>query len=283
MPKAVRLLPYVPAVLALWAAVAPTRADDEPLPPSEGGLFLPYFPPAPPDEPDLPNLPPLVPAAPEGPPSGEGPTGFTLWDTIQPGELERRKLLNRTEGDWGMLSSEVVFRAPEPSKDAPFERGEWSTEDTLHIPVTGPLFLFGQTVLVGDYAADQEMKVVGRTGVLWKVPVGVGPPLEVRGGPAVKYKDALRAEGGLEQAEVFLEVQAKMPVLGSIGLEYLGEALPGMTPAERPRLTHDLGLAIPVSGGKVKLGAKQRWDSLQQEAGPWGGATQLYVGIEIGR
>src|SRR5262249_7807126 len=162
-----------------------------------------------------------------------------------------------------VLKSEVVLRAPERTWDTPFERGEWSTEDTLHVPVLGPLFLFGQTGLSGDYGADQNMKVVGRTGALRTVHVGEGTALELRGGPALKYNDALRPEKAKDQASVLLEVQAKWPITGGIGIEYVGAALPALTPTERPKLDQDLGLAIPVSGGKLKLGAKHHWEQLQ--------------------
>src|SRR5207302_10657884 len=97
----------------------------------------------PPLEPEVPGLPLLTASSPEcrrGPDAGPV---FTLGGALYPGDRERRKLLSKTEGEWGALTSEVVLRAPEPAKDTPFERGEWSTEDTVKIPVTGPLSLFG--------------------------------------------------------------------------------------------------------------------------------------------
>src|SRR5262245_15960271 len=291
MTTAVRLLPYAPAVLALWwMAGDPSRAvGADPSAPRRGsGRIAPYDPPQPPYppplEPEVPGLPSLTtPApAPEARRGEAGEPGFTLWDALHPGDRERRKLLSKTEGEWGALTSEVVLRAPEPPKDTPFERGEWSTEDTVRIPVTGPLSLFGQAVLTGEYAANQEMNVVGRTGVICKLPVWTGTALELRGGPAVKYSDALRP-GSRDAASVLLEVKAIMPLTSSLGLEYLGEALPALTPVERPRLNQDLGLAIPVSGGKLKLGAKHRWDYFQTDTHPWTSNMQVYLGFEIGR
>jgi hypothetical protein len=227
-------------------------------------------------------LPSLTLPAPEARRSDEEGSVFTLGDALYPGDRERRKLLSKTEGEWGALTSEVVLRAPEPPKDSPFERGEWSREDTVKIPVTGPLSLFGQAVLTGEYAANQEMNVVGRTGVICKLPVWSGTALELRGGPAVKYNDALRP-GPRDQASLLLEVKATMPLTSSLGLEYLGEALPALTPVDHPRLNQDLGLAIPVSGGKLKLGAKHRLDYFQPNTQPWTSSMQVYVGIEIGR
>ena len=59
--------------------------------------------------------------------------------------------------------------------------------------------------------------------------------------------------------------------------------VPALTPVERPRLNQDLGLAIPVSGGKLKLGAKHRWDYFQTDTHPWVSNMQVYLGFEIGR
>src|SRR5262249_32996674 len=145
MTTAVRLLPYAPAVLVLGCmAFALTRvAAEEPSAPRRGSSSItPYDPPQPPYppplEPAIPALPSLTdPAVPTGR-GDDTVTVFSLGDALHPGDRERRKLLSKTEGEWGALTSEVILRAPEPAKDTPFERGEWSTEDTVKIPVTGP-------------------------------------------------------------------------------------------------------------------------------------------------
>jgi hypothetical protein len=215
--------------------------------------------------------------------TGEGPTGFGLWDVVRPGEWERRKLVNKNKGEWGQVATEVVFRAPDPtSSDTRFERGEWSTDDELHLAVTGPVFMFGKLNLDGHYAADQEMRVIGRTGVMFKLPSPVGGPIELRGGPMVKIKDALRSEKS-EEADLLLEVQAKWPMLGTAGLEYIYAAQPAQTPLDKTRLNQDLAFVIPVNGGKIRLGAKHRLEGYQEQSGPWPGSTELYLGVEIGR
>lgn len=198
-------------------------------------------------------------------------------ESIQPGDRERRKLKNKAELSAlnGTVASEFIFRAPEPSRDAPFERGEWSTEELVHVPVTGPIYVFGQFNLNGEYAADQDMRVIGRTGLSYRVPVS-GRPFELRGGPSIRVLDALRAEQARDQAQFLLEVQCRWPLMGTLGLEYDGSALPAMTPLDRPQLRHDVGLALPVAGnGKLKFGAKQQW---QGES-----TTEAYLTVEIGR
>jgi hypothetical protein len=285
MTKAAHRHLYVPALLALCCAAAgiphvsagdPTSIIPKGIPPF---LTPPQFTP-----PNLPGLPSLTTRESGGLYTEEDFVFLgTALDALSPGDQERHKLSHKTEGEWGALTSQVVCRAPEPPKSVPYERGEWSTEDTLQVPVTGPFALYGQAVLAGEYAADQDMKVIGRTGVIWKMPVWGETPLEVRGGGTLKYSDALRLEKTRDQASFLLELKAKMLVTGNIGLEYNGSALPALTPVDKPAITHDLGLAIPVSGGKVKLGAKQRWEALQQDTRLWNTNMELYVGVEIGR
>ena len=51
------------------------------------------------------------------------------------------------------------------------------------------------------------------------------PPLEVRGGPTVKYNDPMHPVRGKDQASMLWEVKAKTPLVGPFGLEYLGDDL----------------------------------------------------------
>jgi hypothetical protein len=204
-----------------------------------------------------------------------------VWLGTTRGDRERRKLTNSAEGDWAQVASEFIWQAPEAGYESPFERGAWSTEDTLSIPVTGPIFLFGEVAMNGQYAADQNVIVAGRTGIMCRVPVTDGSAIEVRGGPTVQYNDALRLEKARDQAALLWELRAKWPLLGTVGLEYTGLASPALTPEERSKLNSDLALAIPVSGGKLKLGAKHQWeDGLKDSSAS---LTQWYLGFEIGR
>lgn len=285
MRFAVRLRRYVPVFLALWHAafgLIPAARGGAAGPGGLADLFTP-----PTADPILPSLPPLQPSkVEEGPHTAaeENFAAFTSFEGLrQPGDREMRKLSNKAESEWGgSFSSEVAVRAPEHTWDTPFERGEWSREDTLNIPLAGPLFLVGSAGLTGEYVADQNMKVVGRTHALLKVAVSEERELELRGGPTIKVNDALRPASSKDQTSILLEVQAKWPIVHGIGLEYSGEALPAMTPLDRPKLNQDIGLAFPLSGGKVKLGAKHHWEQLQ-DARTSTTNMELYVGIEIGR
>jgi len=201
---------------------------------------------------------------------------------LRPGDRDRTKIKGSTVVEWGVLSSEFVVRAPEAGKDAPFERGDWSTEEQVRINMFGPLGVWGQVEMVGQYAADSDMRVVGKGGVVCKVPVGPSTQVEVMGGPKVKYVDVLRPEKKADP-NLLLELQCRWPIYGPLGFEYLGEALPPATPAERPRVNSDVGLVLPLTGGRLKVGARHRWDGQTSEVRPGMNALDFYVGLEIAR
>lgn len=293
MTLAVRQRPLFPALLVLSACVPLLQADDllqppqPPAPGSVGALFAPSAsvgdtPAAP-----IPSTPAKVAPEPRRTTRLEstgGVAGSNLLETMKPGDNERRKLKNTAERDWGFVNSEFVWRAPERGYDTPFERGEWSTEDLVAVPMVGPFYVFGCVEMGGDYAADQNVRMIGRTGVLWKAQLTDKSAIEVRGGPSVRYNDALRLEKVRDQGSMMWEFKAKAPlVLGPLGVEYLGEALPAVTPVDRSQVNSDLALYLPVSGGKVKLGARHRWEDGNQEARSSSNFMQWYLGIEIGR
>src|SRR5438132_9298055 len=108
MTTAVRLLPYAPAVLAVWwMAVDSARlAGADPSAPRRATRSItPYDPPCPPYppllEPEVPSLPSLTAPASDARRGEDSGPMFTLWDALYPGDRERRKLLSKTEGEWG--------------------------------------------------------------------------------------------------------------------------------------------------------------------------------------
>lgn len=301
MAIAVRFRPLVPALLAVYSLTPLLHADEflqppqVPAPGSVGELFTPS--PQTPPSPTLPipTPPPPPPPAPLSPPpsgvvpltpSGNSLSTSPLLESMKPGDLERRRLKKTDTKEWGYIDSDIIWRAPEPGRDTPFTPGEWSTEDLVAVPMVGPFYVFGGVEMGGGYSADQQTKVIGRTGLLWRLPVNDKSAIVVRGGPSVKYLDALHVEKSKDQGGAMLwEVKATAPpLLGPLGLEYLAEATPAMTPTDRSQVNSDLALYLPVSGGKLKLGAKHQWmDGKQQEARSAGGVMQWYLGLEIGR
>src|SRR5258708_247077 len=221
MPRGMLVL----MLLTLCLVASASRAEDPP--------EAPPVPPVIPPPADKPAAPVTVPSQDAGSILPEAPT----WAGIRSGDRERRKIKNQSEQEWGFMTSEFIWRAPDPGFDSPYERGEWSTADLFAVPVSGPLHVFTELSLGGEYAADQAMKVVGKTGFLWKMSLGEGKPLEVRSGPTLKYNDALHSQKTPTQASVLWEVKAKAPLVGPIGAEYLCAPLPGTTPDERSQVT----------------------------------------------
>jgi hypothetical protein len=117
------------------------------------------------------------------------------------------------------------------------------------------------------------------------VPVPGEIELVFRGGPSVTYTDPLQPERAQSRSELLLEMQARWSLLGGIGLEYQGSAVPALTPLDHGRLEQDLGLAVPVgSAGKFRVGAKHRWDATTDTPrSSWVDGMQLYVGVELSR
>src|SRR5262245_26398509 len=298
MTTAVHFRPLVAALLAGFSLTTVLRADDilqppqTPEPGSVGELFTPPAqnattppvpgPPGSPSPEAIPTRGRPVPAT--APPDTLSARGSSLLETMKPGDYERRKLKGTSELDWGFVNSEFVWRAPERGYDTPFDRGEWSTEDLVAVPMVGPFFVFGGVEMGGDYAADQKMNVIGRTGLLWKVPVNDSSAIVVRGGPSLKYNDALRLEKGNQQGSMLWEVKATAPLLlGPVGLEYLGAAQPAVTAVDRSQVNSDLALFVPVSGGTLKLGAKHKWLEGKAETRTVYNVMPQYLGFESSR
>src|SRR5262245_18866499 len=92
-------------------ALEPPDLDDTPESASAASLFNPFSS----ARPGLPGLPSLGghPGDGNDPHSGPAEISFGLWDVFRPGEWERRKLVNKSKGEWGQMATEVVFREPD--------------------------------------------------------------------------------------------------------------------------------------------------------------------------
>src|SRR5262249_10355066 len=78
--------------------------------------------------------------------------------------LRDQKIRQRTESAFGTVHSQVTFSNPQKSWDTPLT-GDWKREDTLFVPVAGPLHVFGQVGAASAYDYDNQMKVVTQSGV----------------------------------------------------------------------------------------------------------------------
>jgi hypothetical protein len=222
---------------------------------------------------EAPDLPPLGPPAsftapPVIPTTVEAP--FTIY-----GVSGRSRV--RTDGSWGTLTSQIdfggwapdVFRDPSPLPPA------WKRQDAWDCPLAGPFTVYGKL-------NGAEDKVEGRAGVRCKVGLWGSAELELRSGPSLTCTDPMRQDRAQARSEWLLEVQARWPLLASVGLEYQGVASPALTPLDKDRISHDLRLAIPVGpAGKFSIGARQKLEAADAPRSVWSEAREVYLGLEL--
>jgi hypothetical protein len=196
-----------------------------------------------------------------------------------------RTLKRQSQGEWGVVQSQVVVQDARPglSWEDPRPR-QWQTDETWRYSLLGPVSLYGQVGAATEEAQLQDMKLAGKTGLAWSVPTPIPQAaLTLRSGPSVSYSDAMRPERVRERAEWVLEVEGRLPLIAGIGLEFQGTALPALNPLDRDRVVQDLRLAFPVgANGKLKLGAKRQWETTS-DSRVLNESSQLYLGLELTR
>jgi hypothetical protein len=198
------------------------------------------------------------------------------------GERQPATISRQNDVGWGSLSGQVEINDGRPSWDDPIWKRAWKANQSWRGPVLGPLTVFSQMGANSDEAGQQNMQVTGRTGLSCRIPLGLLGEYTFTGGPGVSYADPLRPTQTREQTDWQLQVQARLPLLHGIGLEYDGTANPSpMTPLDQSTINQDVRLAFPVGGGgKLKVGARHRWAGLYDPR-PWTDSMQLYMGLEL--
>jgi hypothetical protein len=229
------------------------------------------------EEPALPGPNPPSLLMPEGsPPDGNA------WSRLeQPGGLHGN-FLSKVDGQLGILSSRVEVHDSGTASD-PFLANKWKTEEEIHLPVLGPLSLFGQVGARCESMSSQELKVASRTGVACKLLGGPVGEMLLRGGPALKCDDPLRPERMKDQSELQIELQYRYALPGQVKVEYQSTAIPALNLGEHDRVNQDLGLAIPLGpAGQFKLGARHSWENTTVVR-PWQENMQFYIGLDLKR
>jgi hypothetical protein len=236
-------------------------------------------------DPPGPGGPPAAPAFdPSAPPLAppDGPAPPSDWE--KSGRAPK-KAAGTAGGEWGSLTTQTTVQdgwAPSAWEQPDWTR-TWQTSESYRLPLAGPVFVFGQVGANSGEAAQQDMQVTGQTGLACKLPLGPVSDFQVRSGPRVAYTDPLRPDRTSSHSDWLVEVQARVPLLARVGLEYQGSAAPALTPLDHDWINQDLHLAIPVgAAGKFQLGAKHKW---QDTAGSRAGtdSTQVYMGLELSR
>jgi hypothetical protein len=200
-----------------------------------------------------------------------------------PEEGGRWKLKNQTEGLLGSLTSQVVCGDSEIVWEQPIVEDDWQTEEAWKLDVLGPFSVFGQVGAGHELSRSEDLKLTGRTGLAWKLPVGPAGEVLLRGGPSVSCADALRPTLAQGHSALLLELQCRWPLLGPLGLEYQGSATPALSPTDHDRLNQDVRLALPLGKlGRLRVGAKHSWENLTVPR-PWSDTMQLYLNFSVGQ
>jgi hypothetical protein len=192
---------------------------------------------------------------------------------------------SNTDFEWAALNSKIAVRDRDALLD-PSRRSTWETDETLKMPVAGPLFLFGQLGASTPAVEEQQHKWLGRTGVGLKIKPWLLEEVQVRGGPVMRY-DATSKKAGQspERSELFLEAVTKLPlpVVGPLKLEYTSFAVPAGTTSERGQINQDVKLAKPFRGdNEFHVGAKYHTDDSTSPT-PWIDRMQIYMGVQLKR
>jgi hypothetical protein len=191
----------------------------------------------------------------------------------------------RLPGLWELSPLPTTSFEPGVVQEDSALKGGWRKEQIL--PITGPVFLFGQVQKGEEWMADPGAKMVGDTGVACKLPSLAGADLLFRFGPELTYdgavKSADRSVVPVQPRWLRLDLQARWSVLGPLGVEWQGAACPGVADGERDRLIQDVRAVLPLGkSGQFQLGAKRIWENTAEPKNPWAEMTQFYTGFKIG-
>lgn len=204
-------------------------------------------------------------------------------------EDDRQKTRTKLQVPGAAITSQLSVRDPEWVKDDPLRRGMgWATDETVQVPLTDTLFVFGSMDAESRSVEQQQLTWLGRTGVGLRFrPWFFDEVVQLRTGPAMRYEDSdlpTRTPAS-ERSELFIELTTKLPVpvLGAVNLEYTGAAIPPVSAAERERINQNLRFALPLANAsQFHVGARW-WNEDQPVPTPFIDRAQLYFGVQIRR
>jgi hypothetical protein len=165
---------------------------------------------------------------------------------------------------------------------------ELPANKSLRMPLASSIFLFGQVQKDQDWMPlPATGRMIGDTGVAWKLPSLAGAELLFRCGPEMTYERVLRSPDRsalpLRSQWLRLDLQARWSLLGPVGLECQGTAIPALADYERDRIIQDIRAVVPVGkSGQLQFGAKRIWENNAADSKPWSEETQIYGGFRLG-
>ncbi len=177
------------------------------------------------------------------------------------------------------VNAKMVITDANALPQVPLRRSGWQAEDSLRLPLSGPLFVVGQVGANSASVEWQQYKFVGKTGLAWKLPAWLGGEVQVRTGRSVTNYDSDNEILVPEQLRRFTELSARVPVADWLNLEYTGEAIGAVTVNARETRKHELRLAMPLANaGQFHVGAKFRSEDLLAQNG-WYERMKWFMGI----
>ncbi len=191
---------------------------------------------------------------------------------------------SQLEGPWGSLKSQLQVEAVRAAEVREAER--WQAEENLQVPVTGPLYVYGQVSANYNTWTAQQKTLSGRTGVGCKLKPLANSEIILSGGSVTNYsEDPLQPRQlPVEKSQLIVELQARYSVLGALKLEYQGSAMPALSTLDHNRVQQDFRFALPLgSAGDVRIGAKHQWEDIPGAPRPWTDSMQLYFGLGLKR
>jgi hypothetical protein len=163
---------------------------------------------------------------------------------------------------------------------------DWYAEEKLHIPVpltlpvADQVFMFGNFYGAGDSLNNQQTSVSGKTGIGMKWSL-IGTDVQLRYATIFAYADMYRSTRFTERTLPTVEVLANRSLIGPLQIEYMGTAVPALTPSERDQFRQELRFALPFQGeNELEFGARYRWE-YGPGALPWADRAQLFFGLKF--
>lgn len=189
----------------------------------------------------------------------------------------------KAEVDQFQWNAKAVLADPNIGQVMPGLGRAWQMEESLRLPVFGPLFWVGHVESRSDSAEAQLYRVETKAGFGAQVPFLPGGEVQFRGGQRHTNTDpdSLSVVPGPNQTRLVVEVLARCRLAGPMQLEYTGSALSALTPTGRDLYKQDVRVALPFSdSGQFHIGAKYRWENDPAQT-TLGDRMQLYLGLQL--
>jgi hypothetical protein len=207
------------------------------------------------------------------------PTGTPQGLIIDPG---RWRYQQETVGSLYRRKSKLEM--PDPQEvTSPYGGRDWKAQEKLQIPVPIPvplaeqLFVYGQIDGSGDAIRQQQTALSGKTGVGVKWALIAGSELQLRYATLLKYADV----DGPSRAQPAVELNARLPLIGPLELEYTGSAIPAVGRSDTDQFKQELRFAYPLRGdNELEFGARYRWEFTPTPS-PWLDRAQLFLGVKL--